>query len=111
MINESVREELKKIVGDDGLYDHEEALVSYSYDAFTFEGMPEVVLFPKSTEEVSFTLNYPYMSDHEREEALNVEAPPKKKRKRGTPKQTTGGGASSLRRGRPYPCRRGPVLP
>lgn len=53
MISESVREELQKIVGDDGLYDHEEALVSYSYDAFTFEGMPEVVLFPKSTEEVS----------------------------------------------------------
>ncbi len=53
MISESVKEELKKIVGDDGLYDHEEALVSYSYDAFTFEGMPEMVLFPKTTEEVS----------------------------------------------------------
>ncbi|MBW2209073.1 MAG: FAD-binding protein [Deltaproteobacteria bacterium] len=53
MINESVREEFQKIVGDDGLYDHEEALVSYSYDAFTFEGMPEVVLFPKTTKEVS----------------------------------------------------------
>jgi len=35
----------------------------------------------KSTEEVSFTLNYPNMSDAEREEALKV----KKKRKRGNP--------------------------
>jgi serine protease inhibitor ecotin len=42
----------------------------------------------KSTEEVSFTLNYPRMSDHEREEALKVEPP--KKRKRGNPNQTTG---------------------
>jgi hypothetical protein len=46
----------------------------------------------KSTEAVSYNLNYPNMSDQEREEALDVEAPPKKKRKRGTPKQTTGGG-------------------
>jgi predicted transcriptional regulator len=44
----------------------------------------------KSTEELSYNLNYPNMSDQEREEALDVEAPPKKKRKRGTPKQTTG---------------------
>jgi len=44
----------------------------------------------KSTEEVSFTLNYPNMSDHEREEALKVEPPPKKKRKRGNPNQKTG---------------------
>jgi serine protease inhibitor ecotin len=46
----------------------------------------------KSTDAVSYNLNYPNMSDQEREEALDVEAPPKKKRKRGTPKQTTGGG-------------------
>ena len=37
----------------------------------------------KSTEEVSFTLNYPNMSDDEREVALAAE-PPHKKRKRGT---------------------------
>ena len=43
-----------------------------------------------STEEVSFTLNYPNMSDFAREEALNVEAPPTKKRERGSPNQTTG---------------------
>jgi serine protease inhibitor ecotin len=42
----------------------------------------------KSTKEVSFTLNYPNMSDPEREEALKVEPP--KKRKRGKPNPTTG---------------------
>merc|ERR1711935_194173 len=46
----------------------------------------------KSTKAVSYNLNYPNMSDQEREEALDVEAPQKKKRKRGTPQQTTGGG-------------------
>jgi serine protease inhibitor ecotin len=42
----------------------------------------------KSTEEVSFTLNYPNMSDPEREEALKDEAPVQQKR--GKPNQTTG---------------------
>jgi serine protease inhibitor ecotin len=42
----------------------------------------------KSNEEVSYALNYPKMSDHEREEALKVEEPVQEKR--GTPNQTTG---------------------
>ena len=42
----------------------------------------------KSTEEVSFTLNYPNMSDQEREEALKVEEPVQEKR--GNPNPTTG---------------------
>jgi serine protease inhibitor ecotin len=42
----------------------------------------------KSTEEVSYALNYPKMSDAEREEALKVEEPVQEKR--GTPNQTTG---------------------
>ena len=42
----------------------------------------------KSTEDVSFTLNYPKMSDHEREEALKVEPPVQEKR--GNPNQKTG---------------------
>jgi serine protease inhibitor ecotin len=42
----------------------------------------------KSTKELSFTLNYPMMSDHEREEALKVEEPVQEKR--GNPNQTTG---------------------
>ena len=50
-----------------------------AYDRFVID---------KNTEEVSFTLNYPNMSDPEREEALKVEPP--KKRKRGNPNQKTG---------------------
>ena len=42
----------------------------------------------KSTDEVSFTLNYPKMSNAEREEALRVEEPVQEKR--GNPNQTTG---------------------
>jgi hypothetical protein len=42
----------------------------------------------KSTEEVSFILNYPKMTDHEREEALKVEEPVQQKR--GKPNQKTG---------------------
>jgi len=41
------------------------------------------IVINKSTEEVSFTLNYPNMSDHEREVALLPAEPPHKKRKRG----------------------------
>ena len=48
------------------------------------------VAIGKSTEEVSYTLNYPNMSDHEREVALKVEEAPQKKRKRGTPNEKTG---------------------
>ena len=46
------------------------------------------VAIDKSTEAVSFTLNYPKMSDHEREEALKVEEPVQQKR--GIPNQKTG---------------------
>jgi hypothetical protein len=42
----------------------------------------------KSTDEVSFTLNYPNMSDPEREEALKAEEPVQQKR--GNPNQKTG---------------------
>jgi glycolate dehydrogenase FAD-linked subunit len=52
MISESIRRELKQMMGQ-GYFDQKETLASYSYDAFTFEGVPEVVLFPESTEEVS----------------------------------------------------------
>jgi glycolate oxidase len=53
MIEQSVKEEFKRIVGEGGFAEHREALASYSYDAFTFEGEPELVLFPQSTQEVS----------------------------------------------------------
>jgi serine protease inhibitor ecotin len=50
-----------------------------AYDRFVID---------KNTEEVSFTLNYPNMSDSEREEALKVEEPVQEKR--GNPNQKTG---------------------
>jgi serine protease inhibitor ecotin len=63
-----------------GTFDTKEQ-AGIAYDRFVVD---------KSTEEVSFTLNYPNMSDSEREEALKVEEPPKKKRKRGNPNRKTG---------------------
>jgi hypothetical protein len=60
----------------------------------------------KSTEEVSYTLNYPKLSDHEREEAMKVEPPKKRKKKKkkkttgtGNPKKTTG--TKKQKRGNP----------
>ena len=63
-----------------GIFDTKEQ-AGIAYDRFVVD---------KSTDEVSYTLNYPNMSDPEREEALKVEPPQKKKRKRGNPNQKTG---------------------
>jgi hypothetical protein len=63
---------------DLGTYDTKEQ-AGMAYDAFVVD---------KSTEEVFFTLNYPKMSDPEREAALKVEEPVQEKR--GKPNQTTG---------------------
>jgi len=63
-----------------GTFDTKEQ-AGMAYDRFVVD---------KSTKEVSYTLNYPKMSDLEREEAMNIEPPPKKKRKRGNPNQKTG---------------------
>ena len=52
-----------------------------AYDRFVID---------KSTEEVSFTLNYPNMSDPEREAALKLKVAPPKKRTRGTLNRKTG---------------------
>jgi hypothetical protein len=61
-----------------GTFDTKEQ-AGIAYDRFVVD---------KSTEKVSFTLNYPNMSDREREKALRVEPP--KKRKRGNPNQKSG---------------------
>ena len=50
---------------DFGTFDTKEQ-AGIAYDRFVVD---------KSTEEVSFTLNYPNMNDDEREEALKVEDP------------------------------------
>ena len=61
-----------------GTFDTKEQ-AGMAYDRFVVD---------KSTEEVSFALNYPRMTDSEREEALKVEEPVQEKR--GTPNQKTG---------------------
>ena len=60
-----------------------------SFDTKEQAGMAyDQLVVDKSTEEVSFTLNYPNMSDPEREEALKVEEPVQQKR--GNPNRKTG---------------------
>jgi hypothetical protein len=61
-----------------GTFDTKEQ-AGIAYDRFVID---------KSTEEVSFTLNYPRMTDREREEAFKVEQPVQEKR--GNPNQKTG---------------------
>jgi glycolate oxidase len=53
MISPAVKNELKAIVVEGRYFDNPEDLLLYSYDAFMVKGMPEVVLLPVSTEEVS----------------------------------------------------------
>lgn len=53
MLKPAIKEQLINIVGSDRFQDDSEALVSYSYDGFVAEALPDAVLFPISTEEVS----------------------------------------------------------
>jgi glycolate oxidase len=53
MLSKTIKDELKAIVGEGRYFDNQEDLLMYSYDAFMVKGMPEVVLLPVSTEEVS----------------------------------------------------------
>ena len=52
-MNESVKKELIAIVSPDRAADQPEDLVAYSYDPHVRENLPDIVLFPNSTEEVS----------------------------------------------------------
>jgi glycolate oxidase len=49
----SIRDQLIAVVGEGNAATHPEDLVAYSYDAFTVEGRPDIVLFPRTTEHVS----------------------------------------------------------
>ena len=53
MVNQAVKDELKAIVGEGRYFDNKEDLLMYSYDAFMVKAVPDVVLLPVSTEEVS----------------------------------------------------------
>ena len=53
MISKNAEKKLRQIVGPDRYVTSREDLLSASYDAFVIEGMPDAVLFPKTTDEVS----------------------------------------------------------
>lgn len=52
-ITSKAKKEFKGIVGPGAWLDRKEELACYAYDAFTEEAVPEAVIFPKTTEEVS----------------------------------------------------------
>ncbi len=53
MLNSDVSKELVNIVGSDRFLDKLEELTCYSYDSFLEEALPDAVLLPVSTDEVS----------------------------------------------------------
>ena len=52
-MKDQVKKELKALLSTDRATDKPEHLVTYSYDAYTEERLPDIVVFPTSTEEVS----------------------------------------------------------
>ena len=53
MLNPDVLEKLGFIVGKERVKTSKEDLLTYAYDAYVMEYLPEAVVFPKSTQEVS----------------------------------------------------------
>jgi glycolate oxidase len=53
MLSDGIRKKLVKIVGRERFADDPETLTAYSYDGYVVESMPDAVLFPLSTAEVS----------------------------------------------------------
>lgn len=53
MIDESVKKELRRIVGNDRFLDKPEECISYSYDAYVKEAAPDAVMLPLTPDEVS----------------------------------------------------------
>ncbi len=53
MVTPEILKKLEAIVGKDRLKTSQEDLLTYAYDAYVMEFMPEAVLFPKATDEVS----------------------------------------------------------
>ena len=55
-MRDEIKKELLRIVGPDVATDLPEHLVTYSYDAYTEERRPDIVLFPVTTQEVAAIL-------------------------------------------------------
>jgi glycolate oxidase len=53
MLNQEVLKKFSSIVGPERLKTSKEDLLTYAYDAYVLEYLPDAVLFPKSTQEVS----------------------------------------------------------
>lgn len=53
MLDTQIKNELMQITGRDRYLDQPEELACYAYDAFVEESLPEAVIFPKTTKEVS----------------------------------------------------------
>lgn len=55
-----IKKELAAIVGRDNATDSPEHIIAYSYDAYTEEHRPDIVLFPVTTEQVSAIMKVAY---------------------------------------------------
>ncbi len=55
-----IKKELSEKVGPDNATDSPEHIIAYSYDAYTEEHRPDIVLFPVSTEQVSAVMKVAY---------------------------------------------------
>lgn len=54
MLETSIREQLKRIVGESNFQDDQEALITHSYDATPmYQSLPDAVIYPSTKEEVS----------------------------------------------------------
>ena len=58
MLDKKHLKELKKIVGDENVFDDKAHLISYSYDATKNRYEPEAVIFPRDEDDISKVLRY-----------------------------------------------------
>jgi glycolate oxidase len=63
MIDEYTAQELRHIVGERNYLNSREDLISYSYDSSVEEAVPEAVVFPTSTEQVSEIMKIAYREE------------------------------------------------
>ena len=63
MISLKIKNQLMKIVGESRIEDKDENLICFSYDAFIKESIPDVVLFPISTAEISQIMSIAYQEN------------------------------------------------